>query len=289
MIIIRLSVLLPVLLSATVFGEPDTAEQWNFTQWWDERQENTQLYSEPVIFDEPSKPAQQYGNFDKFDHVHYPANVHARPNPIHCPDSVMVQSEPIQITGGYSPTTNIEVLNATIRQYFAQPRYWPDDMGYMRDLRESLKEKFLSYGLKTAFHVFKTEYNSNNLVREANKCFVNTLFLCFQQASYPTIKRRQTATNIIAVLPGKYRDSPNDEIYLVGAHYDTVRKSVGVDDNGSGSTAVLEIARLLTKHKCYFNKTIIFTLFDLEEEVKSSFLLVAKKISGLNSPLFFSI
>ena len=55
----------------------------------------------------------------------------------------------------------------------------------------------------------------------------------------------------------------------MGAHYDTVRKSSGVDDNGSGSAAVLEIARLLTKHKCYFNKTIIFTLFDLEEEVSA--------------------
>ncbi len=46
-----------------------------------------------------------------------------------------------------------------------------------------------------------------------------------------------------------------------------MKKSAGVDDNGSGSAAVLEIARLLTKHKCYFNRTIIFTLFDLEEEV----------------------
>lgn len=68
-------------------------------------------------------------------------------------------------------------------------------------------------------------------------------------------------------MPGKHRGTPADEIFLVGAHYDTVKKSAGVDDNGSGSAAVLEIARLLTKHKCYFNRTIIFTLFDLEEEV----------------------
>ena len=87
------------------------------------------------------------------------------------------------------------------------------------------------------------------------------IFFCLAQ------QKRQTATNIIAILPGKYRGTPKDEIYLIGAHYDTVRRSPGIDDNGSGSAAVLEMARLLTKHKCYFNKTIIFTLFDLEEEV----------------------
>ncbi len=43
----------------------------------------------------------------------------------------------------------------------------------------------------------------------------------------------------------------------------------GIDDNGSGSAAVLEIARLLTTHRCRLNKTIILTLFHLEEEVCS--------------------
>ncbi|KAI2806162.1 hypothetical protein BLOT_005173 [Blomia tropicalis] len=117
----------------------------------------------------------------------------------------------------------------------------------MRDLRENLKEKFLSFGLKTAFHVFKTEETPSKVYQGG-------------------VKKRQSATNIISILPGKYRGTLRDEIYLIGAHYDTVRKSCGVDDNGSGSAAVIEIARLLTKHKCYFNKTIIFTLFDLEEE-----------------------
>jgi len=67
-------------------------------------------------------------------------------------------------------------------------------------------------------------------------------------------------------LPGRHRGTELDEIYLVGAHYDTVKNAPGVNDNGSGSAAVLEIARLLTKHKCFLNKTIIFVLFDLEEE-----------------------
>lgn len=85
---------------------------------------------------------------------------------------------------------------------------------------------------------------------------------------YPGATKRSTACNIIAVLPGLKRNTEEDEIILVGAHYDTVKKSPGVDDNGSGATAVLEIARLLSSHRCLLNKTVIFVLFDLEEEVR---------------------
>lgn len=56
---------------------------------------------------------------------------------------------------------------------------------------------------------------------------------------------------------------------MIGAHYDTVPKSPGVDDNGSGSVAVLELARLLHKHQCKLNMTVIFVLFDMEEDVIS--------------------
>jgi Zn-dependent M28 family amino/carboxypeptidase len=43
--------------------------------------------------------------------------------------------------------------------------------------------------------------------------------------------------------------------------------NTGIDDNGCGSAAVREIARLLTTHKCPLNKTIILTLFHLEQEI----------------------
>ncbi|KPM08944.1 M28 Zn-Peptidase-like protein [Sarcoptes scabiei] len=275
-----LSFLLLVLLHNFLLFQIDCLEQnetkleqqqyssdpsWNFTQWWDERAENTQLYSEPVMFEEPKNQSQssisatsipQYGDFERFGEVHYkPGCPHD-----HLPDDrfnvrrpsgdgVMVTSTMIKVDQKYIPQTSIDILNYTIRYFFSKPRHWSEDKNYMRDLREAIKEKFLSFGLKTAFHVFKTEYNNEKL-----------------QSLYPD-KKRQTATNIIAILPGKYRGTPKDEIYLIGAHYDTVQKSPGIDDNGSGAAAVIEIARLFTKHKCYFNKTIIFTLFDLEEEV----------------------
>jgi len=33
---------------------------------------------------------------------------------------------------------------------------------------------------------------------------------------------------------------------LIGSHYDTVRTSPGVDDNGSGMTALLQVLKLIT-------------------------------------------
>lgn len=140
-------------------GEHDEHSlSWNFTQWWDERAENTHLYSEPVIFEEPDKSLQhQYGDFDKFRQVQY--------KPLQQQNGVTITSSMIQVDQQkFAPKTSIVVLNETIKQYFSKPRHWSEDKNYMRDLREALKDKFLSYGLKTAFHVFKTEYTYDKMV-----------------------------------------------------------------------------------------------------------------------------
>jgi len=86
------------------------------------------------------------------------------------------------------------------------------------------------------------------------------------------LKRRfysgEKAHNIIGIWPGTYRKTSRDQIIVIGAHYDTVRLSPGVDDNGSGSAAVLEIAKLITQNNCKLDKTLIFVLFDMEEDVR---------------------
>jgi Zn-dependent M28 family amino/carboxypeptidase len=54
-----------------------------------------------------------------------------------------------------------------------------------------------------------------------------------------------------------------DEIFITGAHYDTVIHSPGADDNSSGIAALLELVRLFDN---YDNKrTIRFVAFTLEE------------------------
>ncbi len=54
-----------------------------------------------------------------------------------------------------------------------------------------------------------------------------------------------------------------DQIILVGAHYDAVHGAQGANDNGSGSAAILELARLLKNFQP--EKTIRFVWFVNEE------------------------
>lgn len=144
---------------STICQDEHHSASWNFSKWWDERTENTQFYNEPIVFDEPDKSAVQYGDFDRFHHIQYkPYNPY--------PDGVSITSTMLEVAQPFSPVTSIESLNNTIRAFFSAPRHWSDDKDYMRDLRESIKEKFLNYGLKTAFHVFKTDENHHKMVRQ---------------------------------------------------------------------------------------------------------------------------
>ncbi len=67
--------------------------------------------------------------------------------------------------------------------------------------------------------------------------------------------------NVVGVLPGVIRP---DEIYILGAHYDTAAGSPGAYDNASGVATVLEAARALSQYR--FEETIVFIAFDREEQ-----------------------
>jgi hypothetical protein len=72
-------------------------------------------------------------------------------------------------------------------------------------------------------------------------------------------------SNIVATLPG--RTSP-EQVVIVGAHYDSystdpARLAPGADDNGSGTAAVLELARVLSRYS--FDFTVKFIAFSAEE------------------------
>jgi hypothetical protein len=69
-----------------------------------------------------------------------------------------------------------------------------------------------------------------------------------------------TYYNVVATKPGATRP---DDIYLVGAHYDSVNNP-GADDNASGTAAVMEIARVLSQFT--FDATLRFVAFDREEQ-----------------------
>jgi hypothetical protein len=97
--------------------------------------------------------------------------------------------------------------------------------------RDNIAAYFTSLGLQTALEPFNYNYTSP-----------------------PTL-----CHNVVGILPGTER--PND-IYLVGAHYDSANNP-GADDNASGTAAVMEIARVLSQYS--FDATLVFVAFDCEE------------------------
>jgi len=74
-------------------------------------------------------------------------------------------------------------------------------------------------------------------------------------------------------------DNDQESVILVGSHYDTIAKSQGVDDNGSGVVGLLELARLFALNKCKFKSTIILVAFDLEEYVSRPSMVIKSKLS----------
>jgi hypothetical protein len=107
----------------------------------------------------------------------------------------------------------------------------------------------------------------------------------FDQFKTGLLTRDTQLHNVVAVLPGTIN---KDRYILVTAHYDSmalVRKAgaapdddsatdweataatplaPGVNDDGSGTAAVLELARVLSRHE--FEKTLVFIAFTAEEQ-----------------------
>ncbi|MFT5772461.1 MAG: hypothetical protein ACI8YP_001686 [Algoriphagus sp.] len=84
------------------------------------------------------------------------------------------------------------------------------------------------------------------------------------------ILKDSQAANVIATLKGT---NPNDDrIFVISGHMDSRNKDVmdgdgiapGANDDGSGTAAVIEIARILAKKE--FSATILFVAFTGEEE-----------------------
>lgn len=58
---------------------------------------------------------------------------------------------------------------------------------------------------------------------------------------------------------------PEAERLIVGAHYDVCQEQAGADDNASGTTGLLELARLLQKYQPNLNHRVDLVAYTLEE------------------------
>ena len=92
-----------------------------------------------------------------------------------------------------------------------------------------------------------------------------------QNPQMPRIPQPTQITNVVATLPGTRPDSAN-RIYVVSGHYDSRSKNVldpnslapGANDDASGTAAVLEMARVMSKYE--FPATLVFITVAGEEQ-----------------------
>ena len=76
--------------------------------------------------------------------------------------------------------------------------------------------------------------------------------------------------NLVAIIPGN-DPTLKDEYILLGAHFDHIGYKKGqicngADDNASGSTALIEIARMLKENQSQLKRSVIIAAFDGEEK-----------------------
>lgn len=90
-----------------------------------------------------------------------------------------------------------------------------------------------------------------------------------------TISEIRETRNVIAETPG---GDPN-HVVVVGAHLDSVAEGPGINDNGSGSAVILEIALLMAQRRIETDKKIRFMWYGAEEQ-----LLVGSTFYVFNLP-----
>lgn len=151
-------------------------------------------------------------------------------------------------------------------------------------------------GILATFGLLKKQRHHENekLKNEARKDILNHFRkykLTTLEQKFSAKKTRQTRNeftgyNLIGIWPGQFRDTPKDQVILVGGHYDTVKGTTGIDDNGSGIVALLELARMIGETRPVLNHTIYLVAFDFEEEVRESNFSVKNIIYGLIKVVF---
>jgi Zn-dependent M28 family amino/carboxypeptidase len=74
-----------------------------------------------------------------------------------------------------------------------------------------------------------------------------------------TVRQVRATANVLAELPGKHPDN----VVMVGGHLDSVIEGPGINDNGSGSASILEIAEQMAKMNPW--NTVRFAWWAAEE------------------------
>jgi Zn-dependent M28 family amino/carboxypeptidase len=130
----------------------------------------------------------------------------------------------------------------------------------------TVEETTLRDGLRAHVEMLGTTIGDRNVWRyeqlKASADYIERQLTSFgyKVARQPYTAGGKEVVNLEAELRGATRP---DEIFIVGAHYDSVRGCPAANDNGSGVAGVLEIARLMAQANPA--RTVRFVLFVNEE------------------------
>ena len=129
-----------------------------------------------------------------------------------------------------------------------------------------------------------------NTAAECGNCLQVEKQTFLQPANPPPRGRVPEATNLTNVVATLKGATDPDRVYVVSGHYDTMCTSPtdakcdapGANDDGSGTAAVIELARVMSKHK--FDATIVFITVPGEEQglLGSTHFAEEAKKSGMN-------
>ncbi len=113
---------------------------------------------------------------------------------------------------------------------------------------------------------YETRYYNTSENEACSQWMLELLQSYGLEAEYHYYQQSGTRRNVVATITGLV--NPNNVVYLTG-HFDSISQdpqnhAPGADDNGSGTAAVLEAARIMSQYN--FQNTIKFVLFNGEEE-----------------------
>ncbi len=134
-------------------------------------------------------------------------------------------------------------------------------------------EKHLYFLASDSLHGREAGSEDNNLVRayileQWNEIGLEPLF--FEGFEMPFSRSGRDMANLVGVIQGNDPVLSNEYI-VVGAHFDHIgfkRGQVcnGADDNASGSSALIEVARMLKENQKELKRSVIIAAFDGEEQ-----------------------
>lgn len=148
------------------------------------------------------------------------------------------------------------------------------DVGYVKQTDTKLVSFGTRHSLSDATSPTRGIGAARNWIKSEMESFGGKLQVSFEEFEAPKGPRIPQPTkfvNVMAVLPGTMPEAAGRRYYVVG-HYDSMPTDVmdpnteapGANDDGSGTTAVIAIARAMANHPC--EATIVFLCTSGEEQ-----------------------